>query len=308
MLQRIALFATIIVFFSNCTRNDLGQAPVADNYPHEVIEWKQERVESLSDSTGWLRLAGMYWLNDGVNSFGSGPGAGIRFPEGTIAEKAGTFTLENGRVILTPASDISVTHDGKPVSDFVLYDGDEFPEVESGSLLWHVIVRDHLTGIRLYNKDNPKADEFTGFPRYEIDPKWHLKAKYFPNPEGTTVSIVNVLGQQIDAVSPGILEFKIDGDLYTLDAIENTDRMFIIIGDETNRTDTYQAGRYMYIDYPEDGSAYTIIDFNKAYNPPCAYNSFTTCQLPPMQNRLEVAITAGEKRPANWDGLESLPI
>jgi uncharacterized protein len=307
MLLRTASFALLIVLITNCSRDDLGPAPIAEDYPREVEEWMQQRIETLSDSTGWLRLAGMYWLEEGENIFGSGENADIRFPDGTIPEIGGTFSLENGRVTINSAPGVTITHQGGQVSDFVLYDGDEFPEVEHGTLIWHVIVRDDLTGIRLYNKENQKADEFTGFPRYDIDPKWHVKAKYIPNPEGTTVSIVNVLGQQIDAPSPAILEFKIDGEIFTLDAFENSTRMFVIVGDETNRTETYQAGRYMYIDYPEDGNNYTIIDFNKIYNPPCAYNAFTTCQLPPMQNRLDVAITAGEKRPVNWDGLESLP-
>ncbi len=303
MKDQIVLRALAVVLLAGCARSDLGPAPVADDYPREVEEWMQERVESLTEPTGWMRLAGMYWLDEGVNRFGSGPDVDVRFPERTIPELAGMLTLSNGTVTMQAEPGVEITHEGESVREMVLYDGDGFPEVEHGSLLWHVIVRDELTGIRLYNKENEQADNFTGFPRYEIDKKWHLRARYIPNPEGTTISIVNVLGQQIEAQSPGVLEFKIDSEVYTLDAIENSTRMFIIVGDLTNRDETYQAGRYMYIDYPEEGSDYTIIDFNKAYNPPCAYNKFTTCQLPPLQNRLNVAITAGEKRPVDWDGL-----
>lgn len=108
----------------------------------------------------------------------------------------------------------------------------------------------------------------------------------------------------MDTPTPGTIEFIKNGELFTLDALEGTDQMFLIAGDLTNQTETYQAGRYIYIDYPEEGSDYTIIDFNKIYNPPCSYNLFTTCQLPPMQNRLDLEITAGEKRPQDWEGLE----
>jgi uncharacterized protein len=305
MFTRYLMIALAVIVLYGCARNDLGPAPVADDYPREMEEWMQQRVESLTEPTGWLRLAGMYWLEEGINRFGSGDDADVRFPEGTIQPIAGSFILSNGMVIMEAEPGVEITHEGEPVSDMVLYDGDEFPEAEHGSLLWHVIVRDDMTGIRLYNKENEKADNFTGFPRYEIDEQWHLRARFIPNPEGTTVSIVNVIGQQMESVSPGVLEFMIDGEIYTLDALESSDRMFLIVGDLSNRNETYQAGRYMYIDYPEEGSEYTIIDFNKAYNPPCAYNRFTTCQLPPIQNRLNVEITAGEKRPVGWDGLEA---
>jgi len=112
------------------------------------------------------------------------------------------------------------------------------------------------------------------------------------------------LGQLIDTPTPGSIEFMKDGKVYTLDVLEGTDQMFIIVGDFTNQSETYQAGRYIYVDYPVEGSEYTIIDFNKIYNPPCSYSLFTTCQLPPIQNRLELSIKAGEKRPLDWEGLE----
>jgi uncharacterized protein (DUF1684 family) len=97
--------------------------------------------------------------------------------------------------------------------------------------------------------------------------------------------------------SPGILEFDLDGTVHTLHALEGDTRYFVIFGDSTNRTTTYQAGRFMYIDPPAEGTDLTVIDFNKAYNPPCSFSAFTTCQLPPDGNVLSVSITAGEKRP-----------
>lgn len=297
------LSGTLLLTLTSCNDSELGKAPVADDYPREVEEWELERIDRLKEPYGWLRLAGMFWLSEGENRFGSGDDADVRFPEGTIANHAGEFILDEGTVTMRVRDGVEITKEGDPVSKAVIFDGDETPEIKHDPLMWHVIERDDLIGIRLYNSDNEQADRFDGFPRYDTDPRWHLKARFMPNPEGTTLSIANVIGQQIDAPSPGILEFQIDGNRYTLDALEGSDRMFIIVGDLTNRTETYQAGRYMYIDYPDDGSDYTIIDFNKAYNPPCSYNRFTTCQLPPQNNRLDIAIDAGEKRPVEWDGL-----
>jgi uncharacterized protein len=305
MIQRISLLIIILLLAVNCTRNDLGKAPVPNNYLQELEEWKADRMESLTNPTGWMKLAGMYFLEEGENSFGSGEGVDIQFPKGMIPEYAGIITLKNGVVTMSVAGGVNITHDGNPVEQMILFEGDETPAVEHGSLEWLIIEREELIAIRLYNKENEKVDDFEGFPRYETDTNWYLKAKFVPSAEGSTISVVNVLGQQTDTPSPGHLEFMIDDKIYTLDAIESSTNLFIIMADETNRTETYQAGRYLYVEYPDEGSNYTAIDFNKAYNPPCAYNKFTTCQLPPIQNRLETAITAGELRPVDWDGLES---
>lgn len=287
----------------SCSEQELGQADIPDDYEQQIEQWKADRVESLTEPTGWMRLAGMFWLEEGQKSFGSGSDRDLRFPEETIPEYAGYFYLENGEVRMVAAEGVELTHEGEQIQEKIIYDGEEALEIEHNQLLWHVIERGDLIGVRLYNKENEKVDRFTGFDSYPVDPEWRREAKFVPYEEGKTISIVNILGQQDDVNSPGYVEFTIDGDVYTLDAIESTERMFIIVGDETNRTETYQAGRYMYIDYPEGGSARTIIDFNKAYNPPCSYSQFTTCQLPPTQNRLEVEITAGELRPVDWDGI-----
>jgi uncharacterized protein (DUF1684 family) len=124
-----------------------------------------------------------------------------------------------------------------------------------------------------------------------------------PHPEETTIEIANVLGEVVDEYSPGSIEFQIDGEIYSIDAFESSSGLFLMFTDSTNKTETYQAGRYMIVDLPGD-DGYLTLDFNKAYNPPCAFNPFTTCQLPPQQNRLDVAIPAGEKRPVEWDGIQ----
>lgn len=300
------LVLLFVIISAGCQKKDLGPAPVSENYIQEVKTWKQGHVDNLKSPTGWLRLAGLYWLDEGENSFGSGEDQDVTFPEGSIPDHAGTFTFSNGQVLLNVADDVTITHEGEPVDDMVLFDGGDThtPHVQYESLEWFVIVRGDMIGIRLYNKASKKVDEFAGFESYPIDAKWNRKARFIPNSEERTISIVNVLGQKMDVPSPGVLEFSIDGEIYTLDTIdEGGDDMFVIVGDETNKTETYQAGRYMYVDYPPEGSQYTTIDFNKVYNPPCAYNVFSTCQLPPLQNQLEVAIAAGEKRAEGWHGL-----
>jgi uncharacterized protein (DUF1684 family) len=306
MHKQVFKFVFMLIFLMvGCQKKELGRAEVHEDYIQQVQNWKQDRIESIKSPTGWLRLAGMFWLDEGENSFGSGENQDVQLPEGSIPEEAGTFTLENGLVTMLVNDGVTITHEDEPVSEMVLFDGmnENAPRVQHEGLEWYVIKRGDLVGIRLYNKENEQADRFTGFDSYPIDERWNRRARFIPNPEGTTVSIVNVLGQEEELESPGVLEFSIDGEIYTLDAIDSDDNMFMIVGDQTNQTKTYPAGRYIYVDFPEDGSQYTTIDFNKIYNPPCAYSVFTTCQLPPPQNQLEVAIAAGEKRAENWQGL-----
>ncbi|TVR15213.1 MAG: DUF1684 domain-containing protein [Balneolaceae bacterium] len=296
----------LLFFMGSCTKSELGQAPIPENY-HDVVEaWRQDRIETLKQPIGWLRLAGMEWLEEGENSFGSGKVADIRFPGDILPDFAGTFVLENGVVTMNVADGVEITHNGEPVIELVM-DGEDKTAVDYGTLHWFVISRGDMVAIRFYNRDNPQADAFEGFPAYPINPEWRRQARFHPSPQGTTIPVVNVLGQQVDAPTPGTIEFTLNGKRHTLLALEGSDRMFIIVADETNRTETYQAGRYIYIDYPMEGNDYTVIDFNKLYNPPCAYNLFTTCQLPPVENRLNTSITAGEKRPVNWVGLDIDP-
>lgn len=302
-MKQLIPFLFILLILISCKSDRLGEAPVSDQYEEEIEQWVAERVETLKEPAGWLRLAGMFFLEEGDNSFGSGNDRDVRFPDGSIPEHAGTFTLQNGSVEMKVWDGVTVTYQGEEVDNMIIFDGEDSPEIEHGSLQWFVIQREDIIAIRLFNKDNPKADRFTGFTRYSTDESWHLNARFIPNPPNTTISIINVLNQIVETPSPGVLEFRVDGELYTIDALEaSNDRLFLIVGDQTNGDETYQAGRFMYIDEPQDGD-HVIIDFNKIYNPPCAYNLHTTCQLPPPQNRLDLAITAGEKRPIDWEGL-----
>lgn len=224
------------------------------------------RHTSLTNPTGWMRLSDMIWIENGVTSFLDGKSVERR--------------------------DSLVFH-----ADTLIFNGPDSPIFESGTHRWRIIRRTGLIGIRIWNTENPEVDAFTGFPRYPTDTTFVRVARFRPNPAGTTIPIVNILGKTEPMPSPGILEFDLDGEVHTLHALEGGTQFFVIFGDSTNRTETYQAGRFLYIDPPAEGTDLTVIDFNKAYNPPCAFSEFTTCQLPPDGNVLSVSITAGEKRP-----------
>ncbi|TVR15212.1 MAG: DUF1684 domain-containing protein [Balneolaceae bacterium] len=293
----------LIVLFCSCTETDqLGPAPVSVDYENQINEWKEYRIDVLTGPTNWLRLHGIYWLAEGKNTFGSGNEQDVTFPEGTIPNYAGSFLLDDGIITMRVADEVTITHESESVNEMVIFDGENRPHLEHGDLEWFVDTRGNSHGIRLYNKDNPKADAFEGFPAYPLNVEWHLHARFVPNQDSLSITVDNVLGEEVERTSPGNIEFLIDGTLYSVIALEANSGLFIMFADETNRTETYHAGRYMIIPFPDENNM-TILDFNKAYNPPCAFNQFTTCLLPPSQNRLEVPIEAGEKRPIGWDGI-----
>lgn len=296
----ILLFCFLL---SGCSEPELRPAPVPDNYEESIREWKEYRIGVLTEPTGWLRLEDLIWLDEGRNSFGSGSDQDIRFPEGTIPEHAGFFVLENDSVIMNVDEGVEIYHEDEPVREMILLDGENRPHVIHENLEWYIDTRGDQHGVRVYNHDTPKADNFDGFPSYPLDEEWHLQGRFVHHPEEKTIEIVNVQGEIINRPSPGRVEFRVDGELHSLNAFETSSGLFLMFTDETSQTETYQAGRYMITDYP-DGDGNVIVDFNKAYNPPCAFSRFTTCQFPPPQNRLETAIEAGEKRPVEWQGIE----
>jgi uncharacterized protein len=271
-----------------------GQTPPA--YQKEIDHWHAERIQNLKASEGWLNLAGLYWLEEGQNSFGSGGQNKIIFPAGTIAETAGIFERSGKTVRLIVHANSLIKVNEQPVSEAVIFDKDSVrqPVVSSGSLRWTVIQRGEKIGIRLRNLESPLARNFSDIDRYPVDTAWKITATLQAAGPSRTIAISNVLGQTSQQQTPGKLVFSIHNKQYTLDALEEGNELFIIFADETSGKTTYPSGRFLSVKKPgEDGK--TTIDFNKAYNPPCAFTDYATCPLPPRENDLPVAVTAGEK-------------
>lgn len=276
------------------------ETPSMDPGQHqaEVEAWYQKRVEDLKGPKGWLNIAGLYWLNDGINTFGSGDKNNIVFPAGTIPEFAGYFLLSNGTVTIHPSDEVNITSKGKPVKNQVIFNPDSVKKattLDYGSLEWFIIKRDSRYGVRLRNFRNPAIEDFKGIERYPVDVAWRRDAKFVKADSARRIDITNVLGQTTSQPSPGSIVFEIDGKEYKLDILdEGGEDYFLIFGDSTNARETYGAGRFMAIKHP-DANNMTVIDFNKAYNPPCAFTEFATCPLPPKQNVMNIEVKAGEK-------------
>jgi len=264
-------------------------------YEHEIRQWQIGRESRLKHPDGWLALAGFEWLNDGSSSMGSGEDVQIRLPGGPAYW--GTISVRDSKVAFLPADDSGVLVNGKvvPLAALVVDDQGEPTTVSVGNLSFHVIRRQQLA-IRVRDREAPVLTSFRGLEYFPVDPKWRVRAKYLPHPPGTSISITNVLGQEVEMPNPGALQFGIDDKTQRLEALveEGSDQLFLIMTDATSGRQTYGAGRFLYVDYPNLNGV-TEIDFNKAYNPPCAFTRFSTCPLPPAGNNLNVPIEAGEK-------------
>ena len=275
------------------------EAAAQSTYKEEIAQWDKERIKSLKAEDGWLNLAGLLWLKPGDNTFGSSDKVAIRFPDGTVSAYAGVFRLDSGTVKLFLESGVNATVNGKKIyrEAYVFHpDSTRVLEVRSGDLKWDIIRREDKYGIRLRHLKSPSVQNFKGIERYDVQESWKVRAVLKPAlVAGRGISITNVLGQTTTQASPGKLEFSIGGKQYSLDALDGgKDELFIIFGDETNGVETYPSGRYLYVKRPGEDGVVTL-DFNKAYNPPCAFTPYATCPLPPRQNILPISITAGEK-------------
>ena len=269
-----------------------------DAYVAEIQQWHQQRIENLKTETGWLNLVALEWLDAGENTFGSDSTCDVLFPSGKAPGKMGVFYLQNDSVWVEIAPGVPVTHNGQAVQRLWLRpDTEGKPTLLAlGSLRWFIIKRGNRYGVRLRDLEAPLVQAFTGIDMYPIDPAWRVTAQFRPYDPPKTIAVPTVLGTVTQERCPGALVFQINGKKFELDPIaaEGAESLFLVIGDETNGDETYGGGRFLVVPMP-DASGRTVIDFNKAYNPPCAFTPYATCPLPPKQNRLPVRITAGEK-------------
>jgi uncharacterized protein (DUF1684 family) len=277
----------------------LSATPPPEDVAAATRAWEEKRLQGLQAEDGWLTLVGLGWLKQGVNTAGSGGKAMVVFPEGAPAN-VGTFTRSGLTVSFQPAPGVAVSRGGKPFTGGVVQtdqQGGVEPDVlRLGRFRFHLIVRGERVGVRIKDPEARGRKEFKGIPTYPPSARWRVVARWEPANPPTEIAIPNVLGDVDRSPSPGTAVFTIDGKEYRLTPVLEGDspELFFIFGDETNRTETYGAGRFLYAEPAKDGKV--ILDFNRACNPPCAFSAFATCPLPPKQNLLALRVDAGEKR------------
>lgn len=273
-----------------------AQAP---DKPLTLDQWKTRRVTNLTSETGWLTLVGLYWLKNGDNGFGRDKANRVVLDHPSLAAKSGSFKVKDGAVTFVAAPGATVTHDGKPVTSIAMTpDSQGEPTVlASGSLRFFVIERVGKLGVRVRDVDHPARKHFAGLEYFPTREDWIVDARFVPYPADKRIPILNILGMTEQMVSPGAIVFNKDGREYKLDTIleaPGDTELFLMFADQTSARETYGAGRFMYIPMPQNG--HVTVDFNRSYNPPCAFNEFATCPLPPSQNRMQTRVDAGEKK------------
>ena len=269
-----------------------------------VEKWRTDRVAELTSETGWLTLVGLFWLSPGDNTFGRATANTIVLDHPNLADTAGTFVLTGDKVTFTAKPGSGITHSGEPVATIdMVSDAKESPTVvSSGPLRFFIIERAGKFGVRVRDVASPRRRDFRGLQYFPISPDWVFEARFEPYEPHRSIKIVNILGLEDDMESPGAVVFTQNGQEIRLDTVLDgagaTD-LFVMFADGTSGHDTYGAGRFLHVPFATNGK--TTVDFNEAYNPPCAFNNFATCPLPPYQNRMKLKITAGEKNYAHRD-------
>jgi uncharacterized protein (DUF1684 family) len=268
------------------------------DYVKAIEKWRSEEETKLKKEDGWLTVAGLFWLKEGINTVGVGPAFDVRLTDNFKKGKFGEIDFKNGTANLKVEDGVESKSDDKNISTTIQLVSDEKwkpTEIRTGSQTFFLIRREDRFGIRLKDSQSKARLAFKGQHWFPIDESYKVTARFEALPEPKELMIPNVLGGHFKMKSPGTLKFTLKGKEYSLQPVtEEDDTLFIIFRDGSNESETYGAGRFLYADKPVNGEA--VLDFNKAKNPPCAFTPFATCPLAPPQNILGVDIKAGEKR------------
>ena len=272
-----------------------------------IAEYRAEREQRLRSNTGWLTLAGLHWLRPGENRLGSDADNPVVLAADGVPAWAGTLVLEDETVTLHAAPGVEITLEDEPVDERVLRDDAEGqPDVLAvGRMRFHVIRRDDKFGVRVKDTEHPDLIGFRGLDYFRLDPDYRLDAAFEPYDEPREVEITTVLGTRVTMLAPGRVTFTLDGRSHSLQAFVSEpgeNELWFIFKDDTSGKETY-GFRFLYADF---AGGRVDLDFNKAYNPPCAFTPYATCPLPPRENRLDVRIEAGERAYGHpWPGESS---
>lgn len=268
-------------------------------YNHEETEyWREQLDASLRTETGWLALAGLFWLNEGPNSVGSDPDCDVALPTGKAAAHVATLMRQGSTVTLLPEGVSGLRVNAVAAVEQVLKDDVPGPadQLELGDLTFIVIKRGERYGIRLWDRNHPQRTSFAGRRWYPMREEMCVSGRFSPHEPPRPIEITNILGDVEEMQAAGSVEFVLAGQQQRLEALSTkSEQLFFILRDQSSGQSTYGMGRFLISDAPQDGLV--TLDFNRAYNPPCAFTVYATCPMPPRENHLPIAIEAGELAP-----------
>ncbi|WP_454830246.1 DUF1684 domain-containing protein [Pseudoxanthomonas wuyuanensis] len=298
----LAMMAAMAVLLCACQAAEHAQsddsAQIVDAaFVAENQAWRAQRKEDLLRPDGWTSLVGLHPVELKAHYIGAGPGSGIRLAAGP--EKMGMLSKQGKQFFLTPESGSGLLLDDEPIKARIELRDDRDPApttlvFDEGKGKLSLVERGGRHYLRVRHEDAPTRIHMSPLEYWPAEPSWRVEASFVPNPPGTTLPIVDMIGVTTAIPSPGAVEFERDGVPYRLEALATLDGgLFIPLADRTSGHGSYSAGRFLEVAAPVDGKV--VLDFNRAHNPPSAFTLYATCPLPPAQNRLDLAIEAGEK-------------
>lgn len=305
-LAALLMATALVLAVGGCERNRFSKsdqeptlAAEQDTFDDDQQSWRDQRREDLLAPDGWASLIGLHWITPGAHYVGSSAGNGIKLSQGP--EHLGMMDLRDGTIRFVPEAGGDQTVDGVPVAGSTVLRSDDDPAgasalgFDAGRGSATVVLRNDRYALRVRHADAPTRTGFAGLEYWPADRDWVVSGSFVPHPPGKTIEIANIIGSFDQMPNPGLVEFERDGQSYRLEAIDDgSGGLFLVFADRTNGHGSYGAGRFLYTLMP-DANAAVELDFNRAYSPPCAFSDFATCPLPPPQNRLDLAVTAGEK-------------
>jgi uncharacterized protein len=290
MRFRGILLPLILLTSMSAVASDANSA----GYQKDYAQWKSELTDDLKKN--WLTVVGLFWLKDGSNRVGGDHKLEVPLPEGKVPAQVGTVEFHGGKAVFKAAPGANVTSDKKPVTTIELQpDVSGKPTILNiGDIYMYLIQRGNRYAMRVKDSHSSFLADFKGPVFFPVSQNYIVNAKFVPYDKPRKVAVPTVIGQNAEMDSPGYVEFTLNGQPQHLQALtEGTKDLFFIIKDQTSGQGTYPAGRFLYSDPPKEGKV--ELDFNRAYNPPCAWTPYATCPLPPKENYITTKVAAGEK-------------
>jgi uncharacterized protein (DUF1684 family) len=259
-----------------------------------VLAWRAKHEADYRRD--WVTIAGLHPLKPGTNTAGSASTNDIVLPAST-PPTLGVFTLTDDRVRFEPGSGVPVLLKTQPVTAPVDMRDDrtrEPDELQIGDVRLVIHVSGKSRAIRVRDPNGPLARGFLGFTWFPVDPAYRVIGRLIKDAQPQRLKVVNTYGDLDEYTSEGVVEFTLLGQTLRLRPFTTRPkRFYFVFRDGSSGQETYETARFLYSDLREDGT--TVLDFNEAYNPPCAFNPYTTCPIPIRENRLTMKILAGEK-------------
>jgi uncharacterized protein (DUF1684 family) len=291
-LRRTILLVTVTALLGSLSAAPLGSE--GTKYSEQIASWRGQEEQKLKTPDGWLTVVGLSWLKKGRNNVGSQQSAEVALPAGAPPH-AGYFERQGNQVRFFRDNGSAVRWNGEPMTAAsvemkLAANGPD--KIQIGTVTLAIIQRGARIGVRVRDTNSPYRQQFAGMHWFPVTEKMRLEAKWLPAAPGATIAVPNILGDVTAAPAAGTAVFTVNGAEYRLTAVPEDEQLFFVFGDATNQHQTYGGGRFLYADKPSGD--HLTLDFNQAVSPPCAWTPYATCPLPPRENKLPIAIEAGE--------------